>query len=212
MQNQHPKPALNPALSFVLFTLLFSIGCIFAATVLFVVSPNTNGLGSIFLSVMCATPLAYVLFFNSKFISKVKPYQRYLLPALIIPLFSGLLLGWTLFQQRPENIFKVFVADPIPDGVSNIQAYDISVGIDQEIVVAVSATPEAIDDIITKNELELVVDTISLEDPPYEYFPNINKDTDWIMYRNSHKVNKTVFISMWVNPERSIVIFRYIYG
>ncbi len=212
MKDQKPQPVLNPVLSFALFTFLFGLTGILAGMVLFFALPNTIGLGSILLSFLCATPVAYILFFNSKFISKVKSYKRYLLPALILPICITLMLGWTLFQQRPENIFKVFVTDPIPNDVSNIRAHDISVGIGQEIVVAFNAAPAAIEEIIAKNKLVLAEDTQFTEDPPDEYFPDIHWNNTWTKYKLSHRISKLETITIWVNPERNTVIFRYING
>jgi hypothetical protein len=175
--------------------------------VLFLMYPNLNGLGNILISGVCATPLSFISFFSLRSVSKVKPYQRYVLPALIFPLISGLLIGWSLFQQRPENIFKVFVADPIPVGVSKIQAYDISVGIDQEIIAKFNATPEAINEIIKSNKLVLVEESNMINDPQYEFFNGVEWNEKWTTYEYKSSSSLT---TMWVSPDGNIVLFRWI--
>lgn len=130
-----------------------------------------------------------------------------MLPVLIFPLFSSLVLGWSLFQQRPQNIFKVFVADPIPLGVSNIRAYDVSLGIDQTIIVAFNATPEAIDEIIKSNYLVSVEDSHMINDPQYELFDGVEWNKDWSTYEFD---NDKILITMWVSPDENTVLFRWL--
>jgi len=133
-----------------------------------------------------------------------KWYKTYLLPASIFPLLIILFLGWTAFEQRPKNIFKVFVADPIPTGVSNIQAYDVSVGIDSTIILAFDATPDAINKIISVNNLTLS----KYEEPDAEFirFEDIRISEDWTTYNfDDNKID----ITMWVNPEKNTVLIRW---
>ena len=48
-------------------------------------SSNTNSVCNTSLSFLCAVPLAIFMFNNFKFVTRVKPYQRFLFPALIFP-------------------------------------------------------------------------------------------------------------------------------
>jgi hypothetical protein len=200
------------AVEFMIFTAFFVVTAAISSISLFGLYPNLNGLGSILISVICGAPIAYVLFFRLVSTKSGKSYQRIIFPALIPPLLSGLLIGWSLYQQRPENIFKVFVADPIPVGISNIKAYDISVGIDQEIVVAFDATPDAIDFIIAENDLELNDSQLLFRgDIPFTYFPKIDPEQDWILYQRADLENINWWF-LWVNPDKTIAIFRLIAG
>ena len=125
----------------------------------------------------------------------------------------ALFFGWTAFEQRPANIFKFFVADPIPNGISNIQAHDISVGIDLEIVVAFDATPEAIDQIIAINDLDLDTDPYNPDrnDIPFEYFSDVKGKQDWVFYSKYDRENISWWL-LWVNTDRTQAFFRFVGG
>jgi hypothetical protein len=214
MKNGKSRTTSKTIFSFVLFSLLFASIVFLVGYAVFNAAPNTNSLFGVIFSFMCAVPLAFSLFFNQKFNDKVKPFQRFLLPILIFPLCILLSLGWNLYQQRPEGLFQLFVMDPIPDGISNIQGDDVSGGFDMEIILAFNATPEAIDKIIAKNELTpYSKETASyfIQDPDYRYFRDINWNRNWVVYtkHNSERVEET---TIWVNPEKDTVLFRYISG
>jgi hypothetical protein len=81
------------------------------------------------------------------------PRQTWI-PVLVFPLVFGLLYGYTmLYERNPRHMFKVFVADPIPAGVTDIQATDTSGGFDQEVVIVFNAPPAVMDAIIQKQKL-----------------------------------------------------------
>jgi hypothetical protein len=212
MRKEYLSIAMKIISSLALFSLLFGVTVILVGMAVFSVAPNTNSLFGVLLSFLCAAPLALILFVNPIFVKKVKPYQRYLLPTLIFPLCVGLTLGWNLLQQRPEDMFKMFVADPIPEGVSNIRAFDISGGYDTEIILTFHATPEAIQEIITSNGLVLVEDSFMFGEPHYEYFRDVQWSKDWTIYEKSSNKNKVELITLWINPQGNIVLFRYVYG
>jgi len=212
MKNQ--KPILDTPVNFVLFTVLFALVVILLSIVVFNIGPNTNSMFGVALSLLCALPLGYGLFFNSRFIEKTKPYQRIILPALIFPLCILLSLGWNLYQQRPEGLFEMFVMEPIPNGVSNIQGHDISGGFDMEILLAFNATPEAIDKIIAKNELKFYnEDKVSyfIPNPDTSYLPDINWNENWTVYEKSSR-EKVESMTIWVNPQKDTVLFQFISG
>jgi hypothetical protein len=145
-----------------------------------------------------------------------------ILSAILIILSSGLICGlfglvtyivypdmWdSLLLRRPEYMFRILIADPIPEGVSNIQVLDISFAFDTEIVGAFRATPESIDEIITLNDLELGEFSSA---PPFEYFPNIDPNKEWQCYERSVP-DEVLFLSIWVTPERDVALFSYVDG
>jgi hypothetical protein len=198
------NPATKAIESLILFIALFIIFVVLAGTVAFILYPNLNGIGGILLSLMCAAPLAIFLFVRFKMNENNKWYKTYILPALIFPFLMLLFLGWTAFEQRPVNIFKVFVAEPMPTGVSNIQARDVSLGIDQTIILGFNATPTAIDEIIATNKLTLS----KYEEPDTEFkiFTGIGANEKWTTYNFD---NGKIDITMWVNPERNTALFRW---
>ena len=205
MENKKPNSALTQVLISVAFILLFGVSYIWAVRALFVISPNLNGIGGILFSLICATPMAVsILVFNPRFIRNMKLYQRFIVSAGMFPLCIGLIIGWTLYEQRPINIFKVFVADPIPVGVSNIRARDMSVGIDSTIILAFNATPEAIDGIIETNHLVAAEDR--KPDPEFEVFEGIEWNEGWETYNFD---NGKIVMTMWINPGRDTVLFLW---
>jgi hypothetical protein len=50
-------------------------------------------------------------------------------------------------------MFKTYVVDPIPTGVTNIQGRYLQWGIFEDVVITFQASPEAIDTIITQKQL-----------------------------------------------------------
>ena len=111
-----------------------------------------------------------------------------------------------MLEQPPTNIFRVFVSDPIPEGVSNIRAQDITIGIDSDIIVAFNTTSEALDEVITKNEFELVEDPFSFHKSksPHQYFPDVNWSDAWVLYMKCGD-SEQYCMWMWVNPEQTTV-------
>ncbi len=213
MSNMDNKePLIKTVLSFILFLILFVIVAYFLSDAIARVAPNTNSLFGILCSFILGLPIGIYLFFNSKFIKATKLYQRILFPVLIFPLCILLSLGWNLYQQRPENLFKIFVMDPIPSGVSNIQGIDISGGFDLEILVAFDATPEAIEIIIKEHELKINESPYNIKsDIPFEYFPEINSEQDWTLYQKA-ELEKVNWWSLWVNADKTTAIFQLIDG
>ena len=208
------KTLIKTVSGFILFLILLLIVAFFLSDSIAKVDPNTNSLFGIVCSFIFALPMGIYLFFNSKFTKATSPYQRILFPVLIFPICILLSLGWNLYQQHPENLFEIFVMDPIPDGVSNIQGFDISGGFDMEIILAFNATPEAIDKIILENKLALYNKETALyflEDPDYQYFQNIDWDRSWEIYER-HSLENVESIVIWINPQKDTVIFRLISG
>ncbi|MCC6298099.1 MAG: hypothetical protein IT314_02285 [Anaerolineales bacterium] len=186
-----------------------------AGTITFALYPNLNGIGGIMLSLMCAIPFAFISFVKLRSDGKSNWYKVYLFPALIFPFLIILFFGWTAFQQRPSNIFKVFLADPIPEGVSNIRAKDVSVGIDQEIVIAFDSTEKAIEEIVATNKLKLDNDQSNSDRNDLalllDFFEVKDQDQEWLFYTRYDNENRNWWF-LWVNVEKTKAYFRYIDG
>jgi len=120
---------------------------------------------------------------------------------------------WQAFDQIPTNVFKTVVANPIPAGVSHIQARDVGDGLlTEEYIVAFNATPEIVDKIIADKGLVQAQDSMTEMDPGFWKFTNIDLHQNWTIYEKSNlNVGYTsLIITMWVNPDRNTVLFQYL--
>lgn len=195
-----------------ILTLLLGLIVVILVPLSFLISgPGIVGLCGAVTPLLCAVPLAYLLFFNTRFSQKARPIYRILLPAMIPLLCAGLLNGVSLYDQNPKVMFKRLLSDPIPAGVSHIQSYDDSGGFDVEYGLAFEATPEIIDDLIAKNGLVLNNDETNFNylNIPFEYFPNIKQAQKWTYYSKLDSENESQW-QMWVNEDRTTVIFVFI--
>lgn len=110
-------------------------------------------------------------------------------------------------------MFKTYVANPIPDGVTNIRARYIQSGLEDDVVITFKASREAIDTIITRQQLKKV-------DVNYNYLPDWDlPERAWKGYWKGYEQDIVKqggglagYIHMWVDQEQSIVIFRYTYS
>lgn len=211
MEEQQSKPTSNDGVNFALFSLLTTVFCISLGLLMISRWPSLNGAGMVCLTAICGSPLSLLLFVALRTTNKVKKeYQRFLFPALGVPLIAGLFIGWTLIQQSPRNIFRLFVMEPIPTDVTNIRARDISEGFDNlEIIVSFHATPEAIEEILSFNNLELVEDIKYEDDPPLKQLPETGWNRNWTLYkRESLETDDNLILEMWVNPQKDTAIFH----
>jgi len=195
-----------------ILTLLLGLIVVISAPLSFLVSgPGIVGVFSAVTPLLCAVPLAYFLFFNTRFSQKTRPIYRILLPAMIPILCAGILNGVSLYDQNPRVMFKRLLSDPIPAGVSHIQSYDDSGGLDVEYGLAFEATPEIIDDLIAKNGLILDNNETNFNylNIPFEYFPNIKQAQKWTYYSKLDPESESQR-QMWVNEDRTMVIFVFI--
>lgn len=195
-----------------IFTLLLGLIVVVSVPLSFLVSgPGIVGVFNAVTPLLCAVPLAYLLFFNTRFSQKTRSIYRILLPAMIPFLCAGILNGVSLYDQNPRVVFKRLLSDPIPAGVSHIQSYDDSGGFDVEYGLAFEATPEIIDDLITKNGLVLDNNETNFNymNIPFEYFPNIKKAQEWTYYSKLDPESESQR-QMWVNGDRTTVIFVFI--
>ena len=101
---------------------------------------------------------------------------------------------------------------PIPEGITNIRAYDVSTELYVEIVAAFNSTPEALDEMITQNDLIQVEKSKLLNAPKYENFPEIRWDKTWKVFEKSFNDEKIELITIWVNPENDSALFRLVAG
>jgi len=195
-----------------IFTLLLGLIVVVSVPLSFLVSgPGIVGVFNAVTPLLCAVPLAYLLFFNTRFSQKTRSIYRILLPAMIPFLCAGILNGVSLYDKNPRVVFKRLLSDPIPAGVSHIQSYDDSGGFDVEYGLAFEATPEIIDDLITKNGLVLDNNETNFNymNIPFEYFPNIKKAQEWTYYSKLDPESESQR-QMWVNGDRTTVIFVFI--
>lgn len=195
-----------------ILTLLLGLIVVISAPLSFLVSgPGIVGVFSAVTPLLCAVPLAYFLFFNTRFSQKTRPIYRILLPAMIPILCAGILNGVSLYDQNPRVMFKRLLSDPIPAGVSHIQSYDDSGGFDVEYGLAFKATPEIIDDLIAKNGLVLdnTETNFNRMNIPFKYFPNIKQAQKWTYYSKLDPENESQW-QMWVNEDKTTAIFVFI--
>lgn len=204
-------PAPDSAPQALLFFLLTGIVIYLVGNAVISYAPNMNSWGGASLSFLCAVPLAILLFANNKFAARVKPYQRVILPALIFPLFIVLSLGWNLYQQFPPNLFRVFIMDPIPEGITHIRGRDITVGFDNlELVFVFNITPQALDEFIVKNEL------VEAEHPDMggpnakAYFRKTGWNETWTAYGKIEKAHRNTVLTISVSPDGKTICCYFI--
>lgn len=134
------------------------------------------------------------------------------LPLLVFPLLFILLLAYMVYQRNPQIMFKAYLADPIPAGVTNIQGRYIQQGLTDDVVITFQAPRETIDTIIALNHFE----RNKVEDGhPDRDLLEYSWKGNWIGY--THEFIKESgglagYTHLWVDPDQSIVIFRYTYS
>ena len=174
-------------------------------------SSNTNSVCNTSLSFLCAVPLALLLFNNSKFITRVKPYQRFLFPALIFPAFIMLSVGWNLYIEYPPKMFKDFIADPIPQGITHLRSKKITEGFDNlQVAFTFEATPEALDEFIVANGL--VEDKYADLDSQatIKFFKKVGWNGSWRAYEKWEKSQQNTIRTLWVSPDGKSVCYHLI--
>jgi hypothetical protein len=195
-----------------IFIVLTTLGIIFSGGVLFVKGgPGIVGICGAAIPLICGTPVAIFLFANPAFKQKFQGIRRSILPALIPIVFASLFFGVLMYDQNPKVTFKRLLSDPIPEGVSNIRSYDNSGGLDVEYGLAFEATPEVIDYLIKTNELELNTDDFNFNilDAPFEHFPDVNPNQEWLYYSKEDKENENEWF-LWVNADKNIAMLKFI--
>lgn len=192
----------HPAIIIPLFVVSVMLACVFSS---FTFGLNFAGLALFLYPVLFSIPVIAIL--NSKL--KKRGILGTVLPLLALPLLFCLLFVYMRFYERsPQHMFKVYVADPIPAGVTNIQARFINEGVYEDVVVTFRASPEVIDTIIAQNHLEKAAVKY---DHPDSDLPEHAWEGNWIRYERTLYTKSgsvTGYMKIWVNPEQSIVIFR----
>lgn len=166
---------------------------------------NFAGFALFLFPVLFALPIFVIL--NRK--SKKRGIFGTALPLLVLPLLFSLLFVYMMFYERnPQHMFKAYVVDPIPMGVTNIQARFLNEGFYEDVLVTFRASPEAIDTIIAQKQLQKAAGKFNAPD---QDLPEYSWGKKWVLY---HRTIYTEggdghgYINMWVDPERSIVIYR----
>jgi hypothetical protein len=200
-------------LSLALFFLLY--GMLVAMIIRLAINsdPNSNEAFGVLFSLLCGTPFVIWLFVSLKFIKRSNWPIAFGLPILVVPLLIFLFLTWLAIQERPTNIFKDFVADPIPVGVSNIQGRNATEGFDElRIIIAFNATPKVIDQIIADQGLvQVQAQDASDMDDGFQKFQNVDLHQNWTVYEENFSKSEYSWgpITMWVNSKRDFVLFQY---
>jgi hypothetical protein len=195
-----------------IFIVLTTLGIIFSGGALLLKGgPGIVGIGGAAIPLICGTPVAIFLFVNPAFKQKFQGIRRSILSALIPVVFASLFFGLLVYDQNPKVTFKRLLSDPIPEGISNIRAYDNSGGLDVEYGLAFEATPKAVDNLITTNGFELNTDNFNFNilDAPFEYFPDVNPDQEWLYYSKEDKENEAEWF-LWVNADKNVVMLKFI--
>ncbi len=215
MQNKKdsiPKVVLD-FFSLALFFLLYGMFVAMIIRLAINFDLNSNEAFGVLFSLLCGTPFVIGLFVSLKFIKRSNWPTAFGLPILVVPLLFFLFLTWLTFQERPTNIFKDFVADPIPAGVSNIQGRNVTEGFDEiKIILAFNATPEVVDQIIADQGLvQVQVQDASDMDDGFQKFQNIDLHQSWTVYEENYSKSEYSLepITIWVNSKRNIVLFQY---
>ncbi len=215
MENPTPTPPLSSRLRPLSQNLLFLLllgGVIFlVGNAALSYSSSTDSVCNTSLSFLCAVPLALLLFNNSKFIARVKPYQRFLFPALIFPVFIMLSVGWNLYIEYPPKMFKDFVADPIPQGITHLRSKNITEGFDNlEVAFTFEATPQALDEFIATNGL--VEDKYADLDSQatIKFFKTVGWNESWRAYGRWEKGQQNTSLTLWVSPDGKTVCYHII--
>ena len=210
MKNEGVRNFLRATLGITLFSLLFGFTVVLAGLVSFTyIGPNLAAISNIILPLLIALPVSYILFIFFSFVKMADWKTSYLIPAIIFPVLFGLTFAWTMHERDPRNIFKVFVLDPIPGGISNIRARDISGGFETEIIVTFQTTPQVTEKIIATNNLKVDNHTASFTMNPNEFFPDLAWNQDWERYIQWERDNE-IITTLWVNPDKSEAIFWFL--
>ncbi|MFT3891397.1 MAG: hypothetical protein QM730_07160 [Anaerolineales bacterium] len=194
------------------FVFLTALGVVVSAGILFFKGgPGIVGVCSGVMPLLCGAPLALFIFTRPAFKQKFQGIRRSILPALIPVLLASIWFSLLVYDQNPKAVFRRLLSDPIPVGISNIRAYDDSGGFDVEYGLAFETTAEAIDFVIRQNELRSSAETTDIvqDDPPFEYFPDINPDQEWLLYFKEHKDSQSLWF-LWVNKDRNTALLKFI--
>lgn len=215
MENPTPtrtlSSRLHPLSQNLLFLLLLGGVIFLVGNAALSYSSSTDSVCNTSLSFLCAVPLALLLFNNSKFIARVKPHQRFLFPALIFPVFIMLSVGWNLYIEYPPQMFKDFVADPIPQGITHLRSKNITEGFDNlEVAFTFESTPETLDEFIAKNGL-VETDYAYLESQAtIKFFKKIGWNGSWRAYEKWEKGKQNTILTLWVSPDGKTVCYHII--
>jgi len=160
-------------------------------------------------ALFCSPPIIGVL--TLILVARKKSGPIIVLPLLVFPLLFILFFANVLYERTPQYMFKTYVADPIPAGVTNIQGRYLTYFIYDDAVITFQASPEAVDAIIAQNNFE----EKDLDDYPDQDLPEYSWGGPWIGYERGlydQMGGLDGYVKMWVNPEQSIVVFRYVMG
>jgi hypothetical protein len=175
----------------------------------------TIGLDLIGIEIVCcpsilAFPIALALFFLPAFVKRVKPFQRYLFPGLIYPIIFGIILGYMIYDQSPRVMFKRLLGEPIPSGITDIRT-DIYTDLSYYEKMAFNATPEAIDEIIARNNLVLIDRSDCEFRLPFKDYKGASGNKGWLCYSVAGD-EPNLWGWLYVSSDKSVVQFQFHIG
>ena len=189
---------------------------LFAASIIFTVVIAWFTFGGYAIQVLayplaCTLPIVYVLASVLKKKRGILGAVVPVLPVLMIPLL--LVTFWVYAvgpkpERSPQDLFKTYVVDSIPTGITNIQGRYLQWGVFEDVVITFQSSPEAIDTIITQKQFER--DEV-LDDHVDQDLPEYSWKGHWIGYERRFYESSgglAGYMDMWLDPEQSIAILR----
>ena len=120
-------------------------------------------------------------------------------------------VGWNLYIEYPPKMFKDFIADPIPQGITHLRSKTITEGFDNlEVAFTFEATPEALDEFIVANGL--VEDKYADLDSQatIKFFKKVGWNGSWRAYEKWEKSQQNTIRTLWVSPDGKTVCYHLI--
>jgi hypothetical protein len=195
---------LTGKLIFIFAFLLFMV--ISSVVALFALGPNIICMGHLFLATICAAPIAIWMFKKlERSASKPGMVESVFSAVIFLVIFGALILYTLVVERNPRNMFRAFIQNPIPAGVTNIQARDISAGFTEDVVIVFRGSPELVDEIINKRKLEPRDFRYSIGEMPDERFDGIDRNADWQFYGST---GSDIYVWLWVDPASEMIIYR----
>lgn len=120
-------------------------------------------------------------------------------------------VGWNLYIEYPPKMFKDFIADPIPQGITHLRSKNITEGFDNlEVAFTFEATPEALDKVITKNGLVETEFTYLDSQATIKLFKKVGWNGSWRAYEKWEKGQQNTIRTLWVSPDGKTVCYHLI--
>lgn len=170
---------------------------------------NMNGAFPICIGPLAA-PIGYIVFMVLRARQPQKPSTAYKWGLLVFPLLFLIFFIPIAYAESPNEMFRNIILDPIPDGVTDIQAVNITSGFDTiELALSFTASHQVMEEIIAKYHLALQTDPDEYEEPPLKYFSGITTDQKWILYERDDREDRTLD-QFWIDPTGTRAIYYFL--